>query len=76
MRHLLEGGYLDKLFGILLHGQISRLSPTYLFIYLFIHHSFIRQRGLMDVHFILWGISQYYNSLLLKFFQLWPLEAL
>lgn len=30
----------------------------------------------MDIHFILWGISQYYKSLLLKFFQLWPLEVL
>lgn len=40
MLHLLEGGDLDKLFGILLHGQISRLSPTYLFVYSsFIHSS-------------------------------------
>lgn len=30
----------------------------------------------MDIHFLLWGIIQYYVILLFKLFQLWPMEAL
>lgn len=66
----LRVGYLYKLFRILLHGRFFFSSHLCIYSVIYLYCSVV-----MDIHYILLVIIQYYFILLLKLFQLWPLGA-